>query len=450
MKASGSVQALFAVALLILSTFCTTPAGAEPGERAAAIRAEYLRLRNIDPLGDAPQFEAEWLDLFQRMQGALSKPSSDEGGVRLRLYTADTGYRLFRLSGDTSFLKKAVTAVVPVVKESRSEEDLGSALLLLGDLRLAEGSDRIQAESLYKRAANLGGTSHARAEQRLQGLRNGTFQKVKPSPDVAAPRVARPIAFRQRWSLGPVVLDPGHGGYDAGAIGRGGLEEKYVTLDVARRVRTILMERYSIPVLLTRDSDEFVPLGRRTAYANAKNASAFVSLHVNASPSHEAHGLEAYYLDNTDDAASKRLAERENGVVPGESVDDLSFMLSDLIQSGKLEDSIRLTSDIDGSLRSRVAPAYRKARFLGVKRAPFFVLVGAHMPCSLVEMFFVDHAQDGAQLAREDFRAELAMGVAHGIARFVLADRRAPVQPKIRAVSASNGSQPGSQRSVKR
>lgn len=449
MKARGSVQALVAAALLFLSFF-SPPAGAEPGGRVAAIRAEYLRLRNNDPLGDAPQFEAEWRDLFQRMEGALVKPSSDEGSVRLRMYAADTGYRLFRLSGDASFLKKAVAALTPVVQESRSEEDLGSALLMLGDLRLAEGADPMQVEALYKRAANVGGTYRVRAQQRLQGLRNGTFHSVKPSPDVAAPRIARPIAFRQRWSLGPVVLDPGHGGYDAGAIGRGGLEEKDVTLDVARRVRTILMERYSIPVLLTRDSDEFVPLGRRTAYANAKNASAFVSLHVNASPSHEAHGLEAYYLDNTDDAASKRLAERENGVVPGESVDDLSFMLSDLIQSGKLEDSIRLTSDIDGSLRSRVVPAYRKARFLGVKKAPFFVLVGAHMPCSLVEMFFVDHAQDGAQLAREDFRAELAMGIAHGIARFVLADRRAPVQPKIRTVSASNSAQPRRQGSLKR
>ncbi len=450
MKARGSVQALFAIALLILSTFCSPTAAAEPGGRTATLRAEYLRLRNNDPLGDAPQFEAEWYDLFQRMQGALAKPSSDEGSIRLRLYAADTGYRLFRLNGDSSFLAKAVAAVVPVVNESRSAEDLGSALLLLGDLRLAEGANPSQAESLYKRASNLGGTSRARAEQRLQGLRNGTFQRVKPSPDVAAPRVARPIAFRQRWSLGPVVLDPGHGGYDAGAIGRGGLEEKDVTLDVARRVRAILMERYSIPTLLTRDSDEFVPLGRRTAYANAKNASAFVSLHVNASPSHEAHGLEAYYLDNTDDAASQQLAERENGVVPGESVDDLSFMLSDLIQSGKLEDSIRLTRDIDGSLRSRVTPSYRKARFLGVKKAPFFVLVGAHMPCSLVEMFFVDHSQDGAQLAREDFRAELAMGIAHGIARFVLADRRAPMKGKIQAVSASNAVEPIHSKSLKR
>jgi N-acetylmuramoyl-L-alanine amidase len=221
-----------------------------------------------------------------------------------------------------------------------------------------------------------------------------------------------------------------------GAVGLHGLEEKEITLDVAKRVRNVLSERYSIPVLLTRESDEFVPLARRTAYANGKKASAFVSIHVNASAAHDGSGLESYYLDNTNDAASRRLAERENGVAAGAGVDDVSFMLSDLIQSGKLEDSILLTRAIDGAMRAKVAPSYRQARFLGVKKGPFFVLVGAHAPCGLIELFFVDNPPDAAKLADDSFRQALAAGIAQGIAAYVRGELDGAVPARVMPVAA--------------
>jgi N-acetylmuramoyl-L-alanine amidase len=130
-------------------------------------------------------------------------------------------------------------------------------------------------------------------------------------------------------------------------------------------------------------------------------------------------GLETYYLDNTDDQASRKLAERENGVTSGGDLDDLSFIVSDLIQSGKLEDSILLSRVVDGSLRARALRFYPEGRSLGVKKAPFFVLVGAHMPCSLIELFFIDNPQDARQLADSDFRDTLARALADGIARFL-------------------------------
>lgn len=428
--------------LLIVSV--TLPwccANAEPNPRVVALRAEYLRLRNNDPGGDAAQFGAQWRSLFSRMRTALSSAGNDgEGIARLRLYAADTGLRLYRSSGQQQFLREATAMLDPLLKGRAAGDDRAAALIMMGDAELVLSAEDSKAAELYRQAARIGGATDAQAQQRLQGLKNGTLPRLHPSSDVEVPRLVHPVALRQRWSIGPVVIDPGHGGYDAGAVGLGGLEEKEVTLDIALRVRKILVERYSLPTLLTRDSDEFVPLARRTAYANSKGASVFVSLHLNASPSHEAQGLEAYYLDNTNDAASRKLAERENGTETGEDVDDLSFMLSDLIQSGKIEDSIRLTGDINGSLKERVAPSYRRARFLGVKKAPFFVLVGAHMPCSLVEMFFVDHVSDGSQLTHGEFRQELAAGIAHGIAKFVLADARLPARLQAQPVSAQNES----------
>jgi N-acetylmuramoyl-L-alanine amidase len=172
-------------------------------------------------------------------------------------------------------------------------------------------------------------------------------------------------------------------------------------------------------VRLTRDKDEFVPLVRRTSYANKKNATAFISLHVNASQEHDADGLEVYYLDNANDEASRKLAERENGVREGEHLDDLSFMLSDLIQSGKLEDSIILSRAVESSLKIRAISRAKGVRSLGVKRGPFFVLVGAHMPCTLIEMLFIDNPTDRAMLSKEEFRSALALGVADGIHKFI-------------------------------
>jgi N-acetylmuramoyl-L-alanine amidase len=215
------------------------------------------------------------------------------------------------------------------------------------------------------------------------------------------------------------VIDPGHGGDDPGAVGFKGVPEKEITLDIARRVESILSGSYGIRVVLTRRDDTFTPLARRTAYANRRNADAFVSLHLNATPSHTLSGLETYYLDNTDDAASRKLAERENALGEGESLDDLSFILSDLIQSGKLEDSVRLSRILDGAVLQKIAGSYPRGRSLGVKKAPFFVLVGAHMPCSLIELFFIDHPADGAKLVDERFRQLLAEGIANGIRRFL-------------------------------
>jgi N-acetylmuramoyl-L-alanine amidase len=216
-----------------------------------------------------------------------------------------------------------------------------------------------------------------------------------------------------------IVLDPGHGGEDGGAASHFGGAEKEITLDIARRVRSILESRYGFRVRLTRHSDQFVPLARRTAMANRNEASVFVSLHVNASVGHNLDGLEVYYLDNTNDEASRKLAERENGVAPGEGLDDLSFMLSDLIQSGKLEDSIVLSRSVEGALKRSVVAPSKGLRSLGVKRAPFFVLVGAHMPCTLVEMFFIDHPSEGRRLAQDGFRDALAFGLADGIRNFL-------------------------------
>ncbi len=424
------------VVLFVIGALCAQVAWAEVSPQVAALRSEYLRLRNNDPVGASPQHRQEWLALSRRMSAVLAKNPQGEEAARVRLYAADTDLRLYHATKDPRYVRSASDVLRPLAAVGVPAAEQGAALVMLGDIEVSSGGDRDKASDLYARAARAGGSARERGEERLQSLRNRTFDSLLPSSDIETPRIVRRVSRPQGWSAGPVVLDPGHGGYDVGAVGLHGLEEKEITLDVAKRVRNVLSERYSIPVLLTRESDEFVPLARRTAYANGKKASAFVSIHVNASAAHDGSGLESYYLDNTNDAASRRLAERENGVAAGAGVDDVSFMLSDLIQSGKLEDSILLTRAIDGAMRAKVAPSYRQARFLGVKKGPFFVLVGAHAPCGLIELFFVDNPPDAAKLADDSFRQALAAGIAQGIAAFVRGELDGAVPARVMPVAA--------------
>jgi N-acetylmuramoyl-L-alanine amidase len=430
----GSMSLLTRVASVgLIALAAVVSAYAAPQGDIARIRSEYLRLRNIDATGDDPIHRSAWESIASRIRGIVVQRPVGEDTAALRLIGAETHLRLYRTGKQQAYLTTAKALVAPLTPERSRDigilniETLGietrsQALVLAGDVALYSGT-LDAAQQFYGQALALGATNGELVAGRLQGLRNGTYARFLPSPDREIPRLIRAREARARGGSGPiVVLDPGHGGGDFGATSPIGGDEKEITLDIARRVKALLERRHQVKVQLTREDDTFVPLARRTAFANRKDGAVFVSLHVNASEKHDASGFEAYYLDNTNDEASRKLAERENGIVPGEGVDDLSFMLSDLIQSGKIEDSIFLTRAIESGVRWKVIVPHKDLRSLGVKKAPFFVLVGAHMPCALIEMFFVDHPSDGRKLRDDSFRSALAAGVADGIARFLTND----------------------------
>jgi N-acetylmuramoyl-L-alanine amidase len=222
-----------------------------------------------------------------------------------------------------------------------------------------------------------------------------------------------------------VMLDPGHGGKDPGAIGGGRISEKDVVLAISKRVGRKLTARLPVKVLYTRSTDVFVPLEERIAKANAAEADLFVSIHANASTNPDLQGVETYYLNNTNDRATIRLAALENGLRPGgkSRSDGLSFLLSDLIQSGKEEESIALANHLQEAIVYKARDQYPSVRNLGVKKGPFYVLVGAHMPCVLVETAFLTHRVEGKYLARVEYQEALAEGLFLGISRFLRTGR---------------------------
>jgi N-acetylmuramoyl-L-alanine amidase len=219
------------------------------------------------------------------------------------------------------------------------------------------------------------------------------------------------------FGLRKIVLDPGHGGKDPGAIGIGGAMEKDIVLSVATKLARKLRKDMSVEVVLTRKDDTFVRLEDRTAMANAEDADLFLSLHMNASPNGEARGVETYYLDNTNEEGSLRLAARENGTSK-KNVSDLQFILSDMTQNMKLEDSITLAHRLHSSLVGSMSKRMRDVKDLGVKKALFYVLVGARMPSVLVEMFFITNKNEGRAMTQESYQDAIVESLYEGIQKY--------------------------------
>jgi len=226
-------------------------------------------------------------------------------------------------------------------------------------------------------------------------------------------REERPVSL----GLRKIVLDPGHGGKDPGAIGVGGIAEKDIVLSIAKKLAKKLRKDMGVEVVLTRQDDSFIALEDRTAIANKENADLFLSLHTNSSPSPEARGIETYYLDNTNDEASIRLAARENGTAR-RSISDLQFILSDLTQNSKLEDSVTLAHHLHSSLVSHMGRRPGEVKDLGVKKALFYVLVGARMPSVLVEILFITNKMEGRSLTRPATQDSVVEALYEGIKRY--------------------------------
>ncbi len=232
-----------------------------------------------------------------------------------------------------------------------------------------------------------------------------------------------------------VVLDPGHGGHDPGAVGKKGLQEKDVVLDVALKVREILSTEPDIEVVLTRDRDVFIRLEERSLIALQKEADLFVSIHANASPNRAARGIETYLQNWTNEEEAIRVAARENYVslkrmkekMAQYKSDDLGKILSDLNRDHKRDESVALANYVQSSLYSNVARVHAKTVNLGVKHAMFFVLMGASMPPSiLAEISFVSNPEEEKLLASDSYRAVIAKSIASGIKTYFSSS--APVQ----------------------
>jgi N-acetylmuramoyl-L-alanine amidase len=231
-----------------------------------------------------------------------------------------------------------------------------------------------------------------------------------PAPLPAAPPPSTIRKHRVR-----VMIDPGHGGKDPGAIGPTGLMEKDVVLEIGRKVRERLSRSGEFDVRMTRDEDIFIPLEERTAMANKGRADIFVSLHINASPNRRTEGFSTYVLSR---GASNRedleLAARENGV-PVRKLQGVKFIIDDMFTGARKNESLRLAKTVNDAVVRHVSARYPGAHSLGLKQAPFYVLVGARMTAVLVEASFISNAREESRLRDPSCLDGIADGVAEAV-----------------------------------
>jgi N-acetylmuramoyl-L-alanine amidase len=216
--------------------------------------------------------------------------------------------------------------------------------------------------------------------------------------------------------LGRVVLDPGHGGHDAGTHGPSGLTEKELVLDVSQRLSALLQDRLGSEVVLTRTDDSYVPLEGRTRIANEAKADLFLSIHANSSPVKSVTGVETYYLNFTTSRSALDLAARENA--PAESsIFDLKDVLEKIALRDKIDESREFASRLQTSLYTLTKTSV-PAKNRGIKKAPFVVLIGAQMPSVLAEIGFLTNSNDEALMRKTEHRQKIAEALYKGIAAY--------------------------------
>lgn len=232
-----------------------------------------------------------------------------------------------------------------------------------------------------------------------------------------------------------IVLDPGHGGHDPGAVGRKGLYEKDVVLDIALKLKKILSKKKNIKVFLTRGKDVFIPLVERTAFANSKHADLFVSIHANANPDRKARGIETYLLNWTDEEEAIRVAARENQISiksmkahMNKYKNEVDMILADLERGYKREESLKLANYVQKSVITTLDERYSNIQDRGVKSALFFVLFGAKMSSVLVETSFISNPIEERLLKKNNYREHIAEALAKGIDTYMAS---APPEQKI-------------------
>jgi len=212
------------------------------------------------------------------------------------------------------------------------------------------------------------------------------------------------------------VIDPGHGGHDPGARGTR-LWEAELVLDVALRLEKLLLQQPGIEVVLTRRADAFVALEERTAIANRERADLFLSIHANASRNRKARGVETYFLNFASNPEAEAVAARENSA-SGRTMRNLTDMVKAITLNNKLDESRDFAAMVQRALARRLQGHDPEAKDLGVKQAPFVVLIGAQMPSVLAEISFVTHPEEGALLRTHAYRQSIAEALFEAVVKY--------------------------------
>lgn len=245
--------------------------------------------------------------------------------------------------------------------------------------------------------------------------------QVTPAPLPPKTNRSGDYSLARQLGLGArrIVIDAGHGGHDPGSIGRHGLQEKDLVLDIALRLARLVETELGAEVVLTRDSDVFIPLEERTAIANSRGADLFLSIHANSSRSPRARGVETYFLSFAKDAHAEEVAARENAISQA-TLKDLQGLVRKITLNSKIDESRDFAASIHEALVGGLKPVNAlSATDRGVRTAPFYVLIGANMPSILAEIAFLSHPEEEKQLKTQAHREHIARALLEGVRSYL-------------------------------
>jgi len=224
-----------------------------------------------------------------------------------------------------------------------------------------------------------------------------------------------PLASESVVSSIVIVIDPGHGGADTGAVGSSGTQEKDVVLAISKKLSAVIGRKIkNAKVYLTRSDDKTLDLDDRVKFANGKKADVFISIHANAAPSKKESGVQTYFLNNATDAAAERLALQENKN-SGRRASDLDKIIATMLQNASTDESRELAGKIHSNLLKGLSKKYSGVSDQKIRSALFYVLVGAKCPSVLVETSYVSNPKEEKRLKDEKYQTTIAESVADGI-----------------------------------
>lgn len=285
-------------------------------------------------------------------------------------------------------------------------------------------------EKIYSNAFIREGTLFIKVEQNPLAQKRHTTppkkvtQKKQPKQTNAAK--AKNNAKKKKGTLYAsskiIVIDPGHGGKDAGAVGYKRYQEKHAVLKISKVLQGLLKKK-GYKVYLTRDKDKFIKLSHRTSFANKKEADLFISIHANASPSSQKltlKGIETFFLSPAKTEKAKRIAAKENRSAVTSMNDMSKNTLLSFLNKTKIVQSNKLAIDIQKGMLTEVRRKHKNVKDGGVREAPFWVLVGAQMPAVLVEIGYITNPTEADRLFNPFYQKSLAVGIANGINNYFI------------------------------
>jgi N-acetylmuramoyl-L-alanine amidase len=252
--------------------------------------------------------------------------------------------------------------------------------------------------------------------QRESAVVAASVSTPPPAPPSANSRGGFSLSRQLGLGVARVVIDPGHGGHDPGAKVKGLLSEAELVLDVSQRLEKLLVKQ-GVEVVLTRSADVFVPLDTRTEIANRAGADLFLSIHANASSDEAARGFETYFLSFAPNAQAEAIAARENAA-SAKTMRSLPEIVKAIALNNKIDESRDFASLVQASLADRLTKLDKSARSLGVKQAPFMVLIGATMPSVLAEISFLTNRQEASLLKTQSYRQQVAEALLTGVMNY--------------------------------